>query len=146
METLMKKNESEIFEDMITEKIISKLAALVEGDTKAPFSIATTPRCSEKCYSIPWIAPLYPWSLPYNVDKAESSTIFESLVWLDLGLNPGLLDHWRTFYSLGQWPGEKIIGTLKYIHKLKSPGIDKVTNFWLYYIPSTYQIMMKHAS
>ena len=21
-------------------------------------------------------------------------------VWLDLGLNPGLLDHWRTFYSL----------------------------------------------
>ena len=26
---------------------------------------------------------------------------FESLVWLDLGLDPGLLDHWWTLYSLG---------------------------------------------
>ena len=30
------------------------------------FSIATTPRRSGRRYSIPWIAPLYPWSLPYN--------------------------------------------------------------------------------
>ena len=37
-----------------------KLATLVEGDPKAPFSIATTPRCRRRCYSIPWIAPLYP--------------------------------------------------------------------------------------
>ena len=28
----------------------------------------------------------------------------EFLVWLDLGLNPSLPDHWRTFYSLGHWP------------------------------------------
>ena len=27
----------------------------------------------------------------------------KSLVWLDLGLNPGLPDHWRTLYPLGQW-------------------------------------------
>ena len=39
-----------------------KLVTLVEGDPKAPFSIATTPRCRGECYSI----PLYPWSLPYN--------------------------------------------------------------------------------
>ena len=32
-----------------------------------------------------------------------SSTIFESLVWLNLGLNPGLPDHWQTLYSLDQW-------------------------------------------
>ena len=37
-----------------------KLATIVEGDPKAPFSIATTPRCREGRYSIPWIAPLYP--------------------------------------------------------------------------------------
>ena len=37
-----------------------KLATLVEGDPKASFSIATTPRCRGGCYSIPWIAPLYP--------------------------------------------------------------------------------------
>ena len=33
---------------------------IVEGDPKAPFSIATTPRCRGGRYSIPWIAPLYP--------------------------------------------------------------------------------------
>ena len=30
----------------------------------------------------------------YN--KGTSSTIFESLVWVDLGVNPGLPEHWRT--------------------------------------------------
>ena len=39
---------------------ISKVATIVEGDPKAPFSIATTPRCRGGRYSIPWIAPLYP--------------------------------------------------------------------------------------
>ena len=32
---------------------ISKLATLVEGDQKAPFSIATTPRCRRGRYSFP---------------------------------------------------------------------------------------------
>ena len=45
-----------------------KLAILVEGDPKAPFSIPTTPRCRGRCYSIPWIAALYPWSLPHNAE------------------------------------------------------------------------------
>ena len=70
------------------------LATVVKGDPKAPFSIATTPRCKGGGYSFLWLAPLYPWSLPYNAEcKVASSTIFESLVWLDLGLNPG---HWWT--------------------------------------------------
>ena len=34
-----------------------------------------------------------------------SSTIFKSLVWCDLGLNPGLPSHWRTLYSLNQRAG-----------------------------------------
>ena len=37
-----------------------KLATLVEGDLKAPFSIATTLRSRGGRYSFPWIAPLYP--------------------------------------------------------------------------------------
>ena len=37
-----------------------KLATLVEGDPKAPFSIATTPRCWVGRYSIPWMTLLYP--------------------------------------------------------------------------------------
>ena len=36
-------------------------ATLVEGDPKAPFSIATTPRCRR--YSIPWIPLLAPFDL-----------------------------------------------------------------------------------
>ena len=38
--------------------IYIKLATLVKGDPKAPFSIATTPRCRRGHYS--WITPLYP--------------------------------------------------------------------------------------
>ena len=71
----------------------------VKNNPKASFSIATTPRCRGGCYIIPWIAPLYPWSLPYNAEcsaKQHQVPFFESLVWLDLGSNTGLLDHWRT--------------------------------------------------
>ena len=42
-----------------------KLSTVVEGDQKAPFSVATTPSCREGCYSFPWIAPFYPWYVPY---------------------------------------------------------------------------------
>ena len=47
---------------------IVKLANVVEGDPKAPFSIATTSRCREGRYSFPCIAPLYTWSVPYNAE------------------------------------------------------------------------------
>ena len=82
-----------------------KLATVVEGDQKAPFSIATTPRCSRRRYSFPWIAPLKPLYVHYGwvLSKKVSSTIFKSLVWRDLGLNTGLPDHWRTLYPLDQW-------------------------------------------
>ena len=60
-------------------KYLNKLVTLVKGDPKAPFSIATTLRCKGGHYSIPWIVPFYPWSLPYNavLIKAASSTIFD---------------------------------------------------------------------
>ena len=35
----------------------------IEGNPKAPLSIA---RCREGHYTIPWIAPIYSWSIPYN--------------------------------------------------------------------------------
>ena len=41
-----------------------KLATVVEGDQKAPFSIATTPRCRGGRYYFPWIAQLYPSFVP----------------------------------------------------------------------------------
>ena len=42
-----------------------KLATVIEGNQKAPFSIATTQRCKGGHYSFPRIAPLYPWYVPY---------------------------------------------------------------------------------
>ena len=37
-----------------------KWITVVEGDPKAPFSLANTPRSREGRHSFPWIAPLYP--------------------------------------------------------------------------------------
>ena len=88
----------------IYKKILLKqvmLVILVESDRKAPFSIATTPRCRGGWYSIPWFATLYPWSLLYNAEcwaRRHQVPFFASLEWLDLGLNPGLPEHWRTLY------------------------------------------------
>ena len=46
-------------EDLKISNIVSeKLATVVEGDQKAPFSIATTPRCRL------WLSFLYPWYVP----------------------------------------------------------------------------------
>ena len=44
----------------ITFSKLVKLATVVEGDLKAPFSIATIPRCRGRHNSFPWIVPLYP--------------------------------------------------------------------------------------
>ena len=60
----------------------NKVGDLVEGDPKAPFSIATTTRCKRR-FTIPWIAPLYPLSLPYNAEcyaGRHQVSHFESLV------------------------------------------------------------------
>ena len=46
-----------------------KLATLVEDDPKAPFSVATSPRCMGGRHYIPWIVLLYSWSLPYSAES-----------------------------------------------------------------------------
>ena len=61
-----------------------KLATFIEGDPKAPFSIATTPRCREGCYFIPRIAPLYPWSSPYSESGKQGGIKYNFLsLWND---------------------------------------------------------------
>ena len=56
-----------------------KLANLVEGDPKAPFSIATTLRCRGGRYSFPWIAPLYPYIIMLSVKQGGIKYHFLSL-------------------------------------------------------------------
>ena len=47
------------YQDLVNNIQVSiSLPTVVEGDLKAPFSIATTPRCRKGLYSFPWIAPL----------------------------------------------------------------------------------------
>ena len=46
-------------------KVKVKLVIIIEGDQKAPFSIATTLRCRGGRYSFSWITPFYPWYVPY---------------------------------------------------------------------------------
>ena len=48
---------------------VKKLVTLVEGELKAPLSIATTPRCRRGRYSVPRIAPLYPWSSTFSAKQ-----------------------------------------------------------------------------
>ena len=47
---------------------VVKLVTVVEGDPKAPFSVATTPTCKGGRFPFPWISPLYPWYVPYIVE------------------------------------------------------------------------------
>ena len=56
-----------------------KLVTVVKHDLEAPFSIATTPRCTEGCYSFPRIDPLYPWSIPYNVECKQGGIKYHIL-------------------------------------------------------------------
>ena len=74
---------------------------VAEGGPKAPFSIATTLRSWIGRYSFPLIAPLYPWCVSYIAEcwvKKYQEPFLKSSVWHDLGLNPGLSDHWQTLY------------------------------------------------
>ena len=82
------------------------MATEVENNPKTPFSIATTPKCRGGCYSFPWLAPLTldTYLIMLRVKQGGIKYhFFESLVWLDPGLKPGLPNHWRTFYPLDQY-------------------------------------------
>ena len=53
----------------------SKISNLSWEWPKAPFSIATTPRCRGECYTSHWIAPLYPWYVPFIILSVKQGGI-----------------------------------------------------------------------
>ena len=59
------------------------MATVVEGDTKAPFSLATTLSCRCECYVFPWIAPLLLFILNTYIIMLRHQVPFLSL-WYDL--------------------------------------------------------------
>ena len=76
------------------------------------------------CSTLPLIRTLYWWVL----SKGVSSTILKSLVWRDLGLNPGLPVHFRTLCSLGQLPD--ITNYLLFLENAKMQFLDSIS--WLF--------------
>ena len=58
-----------------------KLVTVVEGDPKAPFSLATAPRCRRGCFFL-LTAALYSCSFPYNA---------ECLFWVFDMTRPGII-------------------------------------------------------
>ena len=68
---------------------------LVEGDSKVSFSIATTSMFSGGRYSIPWIAPLYPWSLLHNAEciKYHFLSIWYDSTWDWTAVSPTIGEH-----------------------------------------------------
>ena len=83
-----------------------KLVTLVDGKPRALFSKASTPKCGGGCNFFSWIAPLYPWCLPYNAEcsaRQHHLLFFESF--LDLGLNPSFPDDCPTLDTLGPLDG-----------------------------------------
>ena len=90
------------------------MATLVEGDPKAPISIATT-------IATPFLGLLHfildAFLIILSVKQGGIKYHFLSLWYDDLGLNPIPPDHWRTLYSWGQWPGTIKIKESKKIEK-----------------------------
>ena len=56
----------------------------------------------------------------------------KSLVWLDLGLNPGLPDYWRTLYPLGR--GYKRIHIVWFLSSFKSFTVLRLIYHFIIYI------------
>ena len=82
---------------------IMLLATVIEGDLMAPFSIATIPGVREGATSFPVLLhfTIDMYLIMLSVKTRYQVPFLESLVWHNLGLNPGLLDYWRTLHSLG---------------------------------------------
>ena len=79
---------------------------------------------------LPLIHTLLCWVLA----RWHQVPFFESLVWLDFGLNPSLLDHGRTLYSLGQWPSYIYIYIYIYIYMFFLADHSQRLPFNSYYI------------
>ena len=105
---------------------IVKLATLVEGDSKAPFSIATTLGCRVGCYSFPWIAlfTLDPYLILLNVKQGGIKYHFLSL-WYDSTWD------WTTVsWAIGKHSNHHVNVWYYKCHKL-AHTIKILQNFWL---------------
>ena len=75
---------------------IYKLVTINKDDPKAPLSLATIPSCKGQCNSFPWIAPFYPWSVPYRRKLIEGSVVLNTLSLVCVHLYKYIYTHVRT--------------------------------------------------
>ena len=84
------------------------MTTVVKGDQKVPFSIASTPKGRGRHSPFPGLLhfTLDMYLTMLSVKQGGIKYHFlKSLVWINLGLNPCLPEHWQTLYPLGQWAG-----------------------------------------
>ena len=74
------------------------MATVVDGDPKAPFSLATSLRCTERRNSFPWIPPFT--LVPYLIMLSVKQFRIKNHFWVLGKIRPGFLAHWRTLYPL----------------------------------------------
>ena len=65
------------------------------------------------CSTLSLIRTLWCWVL--SKEAAGTIFFFESLVWIDLGLNPCLPDYWRTYFSWDQWLSQNLFLILHFV-------------------------------
>ena len=79
-------------------------ARVVEGDPKATFSIASTPRFRGRRHSFPWICPPYSWSMP---SKAKVKLHQTSFFWVFCMTRPAIEPRYPgplvNTVHIGQW-------------------------------------------
>ena len=102
------------------------MANVVEGDPKAPFSIATTPRCralllSQDCSTLPLIRTLYCWVL----SKEVSSIIFKVFGMTRPGIEP------RSLGPLANTLPTRPMSRLTYFFWSRGGSNDYTTRKWM---------------
>ena len=74
---------------------------VIEGDTKAFFSIANTPRCRGGRYSIFWIVPftLDPYLIMLSVKQGSIKYFFLAFCMTRLGIEPRTISDHSNYYA-----------------------------------------------
>ena len=83
---------------------VVELATVVENDLKAPFSIASTPRCRGGRYFIPWNAPLYPWYC-YILTFDPAQKCYSKVIVIEMASNRKRSRGRIKAYDMGQGEG-----------------------------------------
>ena len=115
--------------------IYIKFVTLTEGYSKAPFSIATSPRCRGGRYYFPWIAPLYLYLIMLSVKQGIIKCHLLSL-WYDstcdwTQVSRATGEHCNHYANVNHYAEKNFNEVTHYlVLQLKRPKIYHESNCW----------------